>query len=387
MRTALEVGIRAGKAYGADRCAIAAAGITYYALIALFPLLLFSMSVAGFVFDSQADQQRLVDNLMDNLPLSEGSGRDDLEDIVSAVVEARGALGIIGLVGTAYSASALFSAVRLSLVGVFKVEKRRPFVMGKAVDLAFVLGITLLLLASVAITFTIAFLQRFAGDVFGTRVETLVAGLLTLAYPTLPALISFAVFWILYRFVTTAGLSRRNAVTGALVATVLFEALKIGFAQYLSNFGNYNATYGTLGAVIALLAFFNLSAQVMLAGAEVARARRDLDADSGERRETHALLAKVRRFLRLSGGGGEAAPAPTNEEPAPPAAARPSEAVRREPTSPPPLEGRRVPESEPQPPETPNARERPRVSGRGLLPAAIIVAALVVLGRLRRGRA
>jgi len=111
--------------------------------------------------------------------------------------------------------------------------------------------------------------------------------------------------------VAAAGLRKPDAAWGALVATGGFEALKIGFAQYVAHFGNYDATYGTIGFLVALLAFFYLGAQVMLIGAEVAESRMLVTtAGPPERyRETEALRSRigsvfsgVRRRLGLSPG-------------------------------------------------------------------------------------
>jgi membrane protein len=300
----LEVALRAGTAYGRDRCAIYAAGVTYYALVSLFPLTLFIVSILGFVVDVD-QQQRLVDELMTTLPLTEEGGREDLEDVIDSVIAARGALGVIGLVGTAYSASALFGSVRLALNGVFHVERQRPFLLGKAIDLGLVAGFGLLLFLSFVLTFAIAFVQRQAADLFGEDLATLTRLLANLGYLLVPPLVTSLVFTLLYTRVARVGFTWRVVLPGVLVAAFLFEALKIGFAQYVTSFSDFDATYGALGFVIILLLFFNLSAQVMLVGAEVARANvevRGLERH-GEPMETvlrvrHAVAGSLERAHR-----------------------------------------------------------------------------------------
>jgi len=209
---------------------------------------------------------------METLPLTEADGRSDLEQVVDSVVSGRGALGVIGFLGTAYTASALFSSVRVALNGVFHVERQRPFVIGKTIDIGLVLGFGLLLMASFALTVAIAFAQRQADAVVGENLATLVAWLASLAYLLIPPLVTGLVFLLLYTTVARVGYTPCQVLPGVVLASLLFEALKVGFAQYVASFGNYDATYGALGFVIILLLFFNLSAQVMLVGAEVARA-------------------------------------------------------------------------------------------------------------------
>ena len=296
----LEVALRAGIGYGKDRCAIFAAGVTYYSLISLFPLILFIVSIAAFFIADAGDQDRLIDELMANLPLNEDDGRGALEDTISGVVDNRGALGVVGFLATAYTAGALFTSVRVALNGVFHVEQQRPFVLGKAIDLGLVAGFGVLLLASFALTLGIAFLQQQADAVVGEGLATLVAWLANLAYLLIPPLVTGLVFMLLYTTVAHVGYTPRDVLPGVIVAALLFEALKVGFAWYIASFGNYDATYGTLGFVIILLLFFNFSAQVMLVGAEIARANaevRVLEREGGGTPVLTTTVASVRAAL------------------------------------------------------------------------------------------
>lgn len=314
MRVAIEIGIRAIKAYGADGCAVFAGGITYYALLSLFPLTLLVISVAGFVFQDEDDQQRLIDNMLDTLPIDQTTGRDDLESLVDSVVSARGTLGVIALATAAYSSSALFGAVRTALNAVVKAERRRPFFLGKAVDLLQVAILTLLLLLSVAVTVGITLAQRFSSELFGEAAASWISRLLTLGYAVLPTAVSAVAFFLVYTLVPARRLGLRDTLHGAAVAAVLFEILKVLFAQYVANFGNYNATYGTLGFVVVLLVFFNFSAQVLLLGAEVARSSTEVRAGGiGHLSETDALGARLRKLLRRLPLAPAAPPAPADE--------------------------------------------------------------------------
>jgi len=295
-----EVAVRAVIGYGKDRAAIFAAGVTYYALVSLFPLALFAAGVLGFFISDAGDQQDLINELMESLPLTEDDGRSDLESVVDSVVSQRGTLGLIGFAGTAFTASALFTSVRVALNGVFHVEQQRPFVLGKAIDLGLVVGFGLLLLASFALTVGIAIAQREADALVGDNLATLVAWVANLAYLLIPPLVTGLVFLLLYTSVARAGFTPREVLPGVVLAALLFEALKIGFAQYVASFGNYDATYGALGFVIILLLFFNLSAQVMLVGAEVARANVEVHAleAAGEGLPvTSGILAKLQASL------------------------------------------------------------------------------------------
>jgi membrane protein len=298
-----EIVIRATKSYSAHRCSLLAGGVTYYALVSLFPIALFALSIAGFVWQDPADQEVLIGKLLDRLPLDAQSGRADLARLLESVVAARGALGLIGLAGAAYSGSALFSAVRASLNIVFEVQSARPFLRGKVVDLGLVAGFGILLLLSVAATFAIAFAARFATDLFGSQAATLVRWSSALAYLLVPPALSGVVFVLLYSRVAHAGVAWHQALGGSAVAALAFELLKVGFAQYVSAFGNYDATYGALGFIIILLFFFFLSAQLMLFGAEFVRSEREYrEAPSLD--EMDALTAAAAKLVAKVGRRG-----------------------------------------------------------------------------------
>ncbi len=261
------------KGFGTDRCTSLAAAIAYYALLSIFPLVIFAIGLAGFFLHNDTGaQERVITGILNNLPLSEDTGRADLQRTIQDVASKRGTAGLIGLIGTAYSASALFGALRTSMSVVFRVNRERPPVISKLLDLGMVVGLGTLILLSLVLTAVIAYAQKFSGELFGSEVAALAKVGFTVLYFILPAVVSGAVFMVLYKVVPHADLPWRHALPGAIVAAVGFEALKIGFAQYVANFGNYNAVYGTLGFVIVFLFFAYLSGQLLLFGAEFTRA-------------------------------------------------------------------------------------------------------------------
>jgi membrane protein len=253
---------RAAKVYSAEHCSSFAAAIAYYALLALFPLAVFAVSLAGYLLrgDPQA-QERIVNLIMDNLPLDSQSGRQQLHDQLAAVTQGRVGLGLLGLLGTAYSASALFGAVRIALSAVFNVQRPRPLVQGKLLDLGMTLALGLLLFLSLGLTAVVTVVLRLAQDLFG-GLAPLMSVLVTIGQFLVVPAVTAVICLILYTVVPP----------GAVLAAVAFEVLKLGFAQYVAHFGNFDAVYGTLGFVIVFLLFAYLSAQIVLFGATVTRA-------------------------------------------------------------------------------------------------------------------
>ncbi len=299
-----EVALRTVTGFAADRCSIAAAGITYFALISIFPLALVALSVAGFVYSSDADQEKLLDTVMERIPLDEEGGRGDLAGVITSIVDARGTLGVFGILSALFTGSALFTAVRVALNGVFGGEKARPFVAGKALDIGMVIVFGVLLMLSSVASFGVAFMGRlaeeFGGDTFG-GIAQVGMGIASVATGLM---LSVALFLLLYTRIPAKAVMWKHAIPGAVLAALLFEALKAGFAQYAAHFGNYNATYGSLGFVLVLLAFIYFTSQVTLLGAEAARATAEVATGwplSAQESRLHAVsskLAKVRPVAR-----------------------------------------------------------------------------------------
>lgn len=263
--------MQAFKGYGKDKCSSFAAAIAYYALLSIFPLTVFAVTMAGYALrNDPAAQERIINNLMANLPLSQGEGQQSLRDTLTSVTEGRAGLGILGALGAAYSASALFGALRGALNTVFRVERSRPLIQGKLIDLGMTVGLGLLLILSLALTAVLAIAQRYSREWFGD-LSLVMDILFTVGFFVLPPLVSAAVFMVMYKIIPHAELTWKDTLLGAGIAAFLFEALKLGFAQYISNFGNYNAVYGALGFVIVFLFFAYLSAQIILLGAEITR--------------------------------------------------------------------------------------------------------------------
>ena len=250
-----------------------AAAIAFYAFFSLFPLLLVALSVAGFLFDSAMAQARLTEILDRSLP----GGAALVSRQVSAVVEARGALGAIGVFGLIWSASAAMGAAGRAVNRSLGVQQGRPALGGKLRDLGLTALVCLGLSASVLLSsvaevlagMDFAVVRRLGLD---TGLTGRLAGFLTAAF------LAFGTFAILYRALPIPVTKWRDVMAGALVATILFELSKLGFLLYLSLAANFEAVYGSLSAIIVLMIWLVVSAWVFVVGAEynAARTRRSL---------------------------------------------------------------------------------------------------------------
>src|SRR5439155_1411894 len=145
---------RSAAEYVRDDCGQLAAAISYYTLFSLFPLLIFVVAIAGVLIQDSGVQQDIVDEVLKNIPLNEGEGRDSVTNAVRDVAgNSSGALSVLGLAGMAWAGSSLFGALRKALNTAFDDrESKRPFFQQKAIDLALVLALAVFFLDSIGAT-------------------------------------------------------------------------------------------------------------------------------------------------------------------------------------------------------------------------------------------
>lgn len=259
---------RAFVEFGKDEMAQRSAALAYYALFSLFPLLLLTISLLGFMLEAGVplamDAQTIVRQAIEQtLP----QAKELVEQILVSTRRTRGGTGLVGLIVLAWSASNIFTHTRLALNAVW--DTGQPQGLGGVLQLrlkAFGMAIStglLLFMATLSDTI-IQLIERYV-----TRLpwsDTL----WLLGRPMLLASVTVILFGLLYRFLPRASLSWADVWPGAIVAGVGWEVLKRGFIWYTTSVANWAAIYGPITGVIGLLLWLYLSAQVLLFGAEFA---------------------------------------------------------------------------------------------------------------------
>jgi membrane protein len=252
--------VQAARAYSEDRCALLAAALSYYALLSIFPLLLFILSIASPFLQSEAAIRAATSFLGSYLP----SGATLVRNSLHEVTRLRGPLTIASAAGFLWSASGVFDLIQLGLNRAFRVQRPRPMWRQRIVSLGMVASVSLLFGLSFLLTTSLRLAIHYR---LLPRHNILVDAL-----PVLGALIlGIAIFGLLYRLIPYHSSIRwRDVWAGAVVAAVLWEIAKLGFAWYLTNFALLNLVYGSVGAVIALMLWGYVTAAILLIGAEIA---------------------------------------------------------------------------------------------------------------------
>jgi membrane protein len=249
---------------GEDRIMLVAAGVTFYLLLALFPALAAFVSLYGFVADPKtiADQVAYLGGVLPS------GGLDMIRGQLQALANASGkALSfgfVVGFLVALWSANSGIKAIFEAMNVAYEEEEKRSFIWLNLLSLAFTLGAMVVGILMVVIVGVVPAVLAFLH--LGGLTEVLVR---VLRWPLL--LIAVAVvISIIYRY----GPSRERAQWrwinwGAAVAAVVWLVASVLFSWYLQNFANYNATYGSLGAVIGFMMWTWISVLILLAGAEL----------------------------------------------------------------------------------------------------------------------
>lgn len=256
--------LRVRNEMSADNLDIVSAGVAFYAMLALFPAIAALVALYGLIADpvSIREHAALVAAL---LPAEAGAiVTEQLDKLTTAKNQGLSLAAAFGIALTVWSASKGIKSILTALNIVYGEREARGFFRENALALGLSLGAILLVVAWIGIMLLIPVLIDWFA--FGTWIGEL---LNLLRWPLLALLFLFAL-GVLYRFgpYRRAPKSRWVSV-GAVVSLVLWIAASLGFSWYVANFGSYNETYGSIGAIIVLLLWFYISAYVVLFGAEL----------------------------------------------------------------------------------------------------------------------
>jgi membrane protein len=249
---------------GKHRVLALAAGVTFYSILAIFPAIAALVGIYGLFADPTTISAHL-DSVSDFLP---GGVIDVIKDQLTRIAShGRSTLGlafVIGLGVSLWSANAGLKALFDALNLIHESEEKRGFVKLNVVSLAFtILGIIFAILALAAVI-AIPVILNASG--LGGATELLVnVG----RWPILFLVVAL-VLALIYRFGPCRPDPQWRWITwGSAFASMAWITLSLLFSWYAANFGSYNATYGSLGAIMGFMVWLWLSTIVVLLGAEI----------------------------------------------------------------------------------------------------------------------
>lgn len=253
-----------------DNVALLSAGIAFYALVSLAPLLVIAISVAGLVFGQEAAEGEVLAQLSGLIGREGGLAVQEMIRRTSEPGSSLVAAGL-GLIILLFGASRLFGALETSLNAVWGVRLAAPagLVAGainvlkyRFLSFLMVLGTGFLLLVSLLVSAALAAINTyFSGLMPGWehfwQVVNMVAGFV----------VSTLIFAAILRGVPDVVLRWRDVLVGALVTAVLFTAGRFLLGMYLGG-GSFATAYGAAGSLVIVLFWLYYSSQIVLLGAE-----------------------------------------------------------------------------------------------------------------------
>ncbi|MGX9417935.1 virulence factor BrkB family protein [Vibrio sp. WJH972] len=241
-----------------DRISVNAGYLAYITLISIVPMLTVLLSVLSTfsIFSGAGDviQSFVINNFVP-------AAGDAVSDALSNFVANTGKMSAVGGGFLFVAAVTLISNIDKTLNYIWRVKEKRSWVLSLSMYWMILTLGPLLVGASLAVSSYLTSTQLLENAAVSGAYSVLLAGL--------PFLISLVLFTGLYLLVPNMSVKFRHAMFGALIAAILFEASKKGFALYITNFPSYQLIYGALAAIPILFVWVYLSWLIVLLGAEV----------------------------------------------------------------------------------------------------------------------
>ncbi len=257
--------LRVYEDFSDHRILAVAAGVTFYALLALFPAIAAFVSLYGLFAKADTINQQ-IGAMQGIVP----SGALDVigEQVKRIASKPNGTLGfalLFSLAVSLWSANAGMKAVFDALNIVYDEKEKRSFVMLNAMSLAFTVGAMVILLLALGAVVVLPAVLNFIGLGSGIGQTLLVIG----RWPLMLVLVAVGLA-VLYRYAPSRTKAQWKWITwGSGIAAVAWIGTSLLFSWYVSKFGNYNETYGSLGGAIGFMTWIWLSTTVILVGAEI----------------------------------------------------------------------------------------------------------------------
>ncbi len=238
------------------------AQIAYYFLLALFPMIIFFVTLIPFLPIEEEQFMSLIENIAPT------DAVNMIQTIVSEVV-ARPSIGLLsfGVVAALWSASSGVNSIVVALNSAYHVEKKRFYLVQRIYSM----GLTIGLLGALVMTLVL--------PVFGNQLGHWIFHLLgyegdfpmvwKLLRWALSLIILILVFTVLYWFGPNLHIRIRDAIPGAIFTSIGWILSSLLFAFYVDNFGNYAAAYGSIGGIIILILWFYITGIFIIIGGEL----------------------------------------------------------------------------------------------------------------------
>ena len=267
-----------------------AAALTYYAVLSIFPALIFFVAIVGLVGQDPGTVNAIVKIISDVTSESTAASvHSTIRDVVNAKGGAGALLGI-GLAGALWSASGYIGAFMRAANVVYDVDEGRPYWKRRPLQIA-ITAVALIGIAIIALALVVTGpLARAIGDQIGMG-DTATTIWSIAKWPVVVMLAGLLFGGLYYIAPNVRQRGFRWITPGGVVAVLIWGIASAGFSFYVAHFGSYNRTYGSLGAAVTFLIWLWLTNIALLFGAELnAELERERELAAGEPAQDEILL-------------------------------------------------------------------------------------------------
>lgn len=254
---------RTFKEFSNDDMTTYASALAYRAIFSLFPFLLFLIAMLGML-----DLQNFFDWLRQQVSfVLPPDALDLVNPVIDQMQTQKSGLLSVGILVALWSASIGVRSLMNAMNKAYDVQEGRPTWKLMLLAVAYTIGMALILLATAGLMVTGPQVMEWLAAQVGLK-EIVVVLWTWLRWPVIVILMMLMVA-LLYYVTPDVEQEFRFITPGSVLSVIVWIAASVAFGLYVQNFGNYDATYGSIGAVIVLLLYFYISAAVLLFGAEM----------------------------------------------------------------------------------------------------------------------
>ncbi|WP_420473818.1 YihY/virulence factor BrkB family protein [Noviherbaspirillum sp. ST9] len=240
-----------------------ASALAYQVFFSIFPFIIFLIALLGFLrLEDFFDWLRQHSQMM--LP---PEASEQVNKVIADLQKEQGGLLSIGVIVALWSASAAIRATMNALNVAYDVRESRPAWKLYPLSLIYTVGLAAMMIAAAALLTIGPQVVQWVAQQVGLE-QIFVTLWAWLRWPAALFILTLAVA-IIYYVAPNVKQKFRFISPGALLAVAVWVAASLGFKLYVVNFADYNATYGSIGAIIILLLYFFISSAVLLFGAEI----------------------------------------------------------------------------------------------------------------------
>lgn len=249
--------------FARDGCMLMAAGIAFFAVFSLFPIILIGISLIGYRLGRPDAIMSILNFLNEFLPGKTGA----IMTNIRTIAEDRGKIGIAGFVMLLWAGRGMFLAMEHSLNRVWGNPAGRNFVGRNLVAFLLIFSMGLVLGLSMFLSAIIAYLTQLKIPVLNIPVSSL-AYYGTINKWLVSTILIFTIFSVLFRVLPHSRVGFKDVMPGAVFATIVWKLAEFGYIWYMSNMAKLSEVYGSIGGILGILLWLYIAAIVFMLASE-----------------------------------------------------------------------------------------------------------------------